>query len=46
MAGAHDFNTDRNTAATFPAVPVAPFLVNGAKPAPAAALVTAAAEMR
>jgi uncharacterized protein with beta-barrel porin domain len=46
FAWAHDFNTDRNIAATFQALPGASFVVNGAAQAHDAALVTASAEMK
>jgi len=46
FAWAHDFNTDRNIAATFQTLPGASFVVNGAAPAHDAALTTASAEMR
>jgi uncharacterized protein with beta-barrel porin domain len=45
-AWAHDYNNDRNIAATFQSLPVASFVVNGAAPAPNAALVTTSAEMK
>ena len=45
-AWAHDFNTDRKLGATFQTLPGASFIVNGAPPAPDAALVTASAEMK
>ena len=45
-AWAHDFNTDRNIAATFQTLPGASFVVNGAAQAPDAALTTASAEMK
>jgi uncharacterized protein with beta-barrel porin domain len=45
-AWAHDFNTDRNIAATFQTLPGASFVVNGAAQAPDAALVTGSAEMK
>jgi uncharacterized protein with beta-barrel porin domain len=45
-AWAHDFNTDRNIAATFQTLPGASFVVNGAAPAHDAALATASAEMK
>jgi autotransporter-associated beta strand protein len=45
-AWAHDFNTDRNIAATFQTLPGASFVVNGAAQAHDAALVTASAEMK
>jgi hypothetical protein len=38
---AHDFNTDRNIAATFQTLPGASFVVNGAAQAHDAALTTA-----
>ena len=46
FAWAHDFNPDRNIAATFLALPGASFVVNGAAMAPDAALVTAALEKK
>jgi uncharacterized protein with beta-barrel porin domain len=45
-AWAHDFNPDRNIAATFQTLPGASFVVNGAAQARDAALVTGAAEMK
>jgi autotransporter-associated beta strand protein len=45
-AWAHDFNTDRAITPTFQTLPGASFVVNGAAPAPDAALVTASAEMK
>jgi uncharacterized protein with beta-barrel porin domain len=42
---AHDFNTDRNVAAVFQALPGASFVVNGASQARNSALTTASAEM-
>jgi autotransporter-associated beta strand protein len=45
-AWAHDFNTDRNIAATFQTLPGASFVVNGAAQAHDAALVTASAEKK
>ncbi|MEA2942039.1 MAG: hypothetical protein QOD09_2568 [Bradyrhizobium sp.] len=45
-AWAHDFNPDRNIAATFQALPGASFVVNGAAQASDAALVTGSAEMK
>jgi uncharacterized protein with beta-barrel porin domain len=45
-AWAHDFNPDRNIAATFQTLPGASFVVNGAALASDAALVTASAETR
>ncbi len=45
-AWAHDFNPDRNIAATFQTLPGASFVVNGAAQASDAALVTGSAEMR
>jgi uncharacterized protein with beta-barrel porin domain len=45
-AWAHDFNTDRNIAATFQTLPGASFVVNGAAPARDTALTTASAEMK
>ena len=46
VAWAHDFNTDRNIAATFQTLPLASFTVNGASPAQDFALISAAAEMQ
>ena len=45
-AWAHDFGTDRNIAATFQALPVASFVVNGAAQARDAALTAASAELK
>lgn len=45
-AWAHDFNADRNVAATFQALPGASFVVNGAAQAHDAALTTASAEVK
>jgi uncharacterized protein with beta-barrel porin domain len=45
-AWAHDFNADRNIAATFQTLPGASFVVNGAAQAHDAALTTASAEMK
>jgi autotransporter-associated beta strand protein len=45
-AWAHDFNPDRNIAATFQTLPGASFVVNGAAPARDSALVTGSAEMK
>jgi uncharacterized protein with beta-barrel porin domain len=45
-AWAHDFNSDRNIAATFQTLPGASFVVNGAAQAHDAALTTASAEMK
>jgi len=45
-AWAHDFNPDRNIAATFQALPGASFVVNGAAQASDSALITASAEMK
>ncbi|WP_426406920.1 autotransporter domain-containing protein [Bradyrhizobium ganzhouense] len=45
LAWAHDFNPDRNIAATFQALPGASFVVNGAAQASESALTTASAEM-
>jgi autotransporter-associated beta strand protein len=45
-AWAHDFNPDRNIAATFQTLPGASFVVNGAAQAGDAALVTGSAEMK
>jgi outer membrane autotransporter protein len=46
IAWAHDFNTDRQIAATFQTLPLASFTVTGASPAEDFALVSAAAELR
>ncbi|HEX9471819.1 MAG TPA: autotransporter domain-containing protein, partial [Bradyrhizobium sp.] len=46
LAWAHDFNPDRNIAATFQTLPGASFVVNGAAQAHEAALTTASAEMK
>jgi uncharacterized protein with beta-barrel porin domain len=46
LAWAHDFNPDRNLAATFQALPGASFVVNGAAQAHDSALTTASAEMK
>ncbi len=45
-AWAHDFDSDRNVAATFQALPGASFVVNGAAQASDSALVTASAELK
>jgi autotransporter-associated beta strand protein len=45
-AWAHDFNPDRNIAATFQTLPGASFVVNGAAQASDSALVTGSAEMK
>ena len=45
-AWAHDYDTDRNVAVTFQALPGASFVVNGAAQASDAALTTASAEMK
>ena len=45
LAWAHDYSTDRNTQATFQALPGASFIVNGASPAPNAALISVSAEI-
>jgi uncharacterized protein with beta-barrel porin domain len=45
-AWAHDFNADRNIAATFQTLPGASFVVNGAAQAHDAALTTASAEIK
>ncbi|WP_439404656.1 autotransporter domain-containing protein [Bradyrhizobium sp. DASA03076] len=45
-AWAHDFNPDRNVAATFQALPGASFVVGGARPAADSTLATASAEMK
>ena len=44
-AWAHDFNRDRNIAATFQSLPGTSFVVNGASPAANAALTSASAEL-
>ncbi|MBR0753908.1 autotransporter domain-containing protein [Bradyrhizobium jicamae] len=44
VAWAHDFNPDRSIGATFQALPGASFVVNGARAASDAALITASAE--
>lgn len=46
VAWAHDFTPDRSAAATFQALPLASFVVNGAAQARDAALATASVEMR
>jgi len=46
LAWAHDFNPDRNIAATFQTLPGASFVVNGAAQAHDSALTTASAEMK
>ena len=46
LAWAHDFDTDRNIAATFQALPGASFVVNGAAQAHDAVLTTASAELK
>ena len=46
FAWAHNFNIDRNVAATFQTLPGASFVVNGAAQAHEAALTTASAEMK
>lgn len=46
LAWAHDFNPDRSAAATFQALPLASFVVNGAAQARDAVLTTASAEMK
>jgi autotransporter-associated beta strand protein len=46
FAWAHDFNPDRNIAATFQTLPGATFVVNGAAQAHDAALTTASAEVK
>jgi uncharacterized protein with beta-barrel porin domain len=46
LAWAHDFNADRNIAATFQTLPGASFVVNGAAEAHDTALTTASAEMK
>ena len=46
FAWAHDFDPDRNIAATFQALPGASFVVNGARQARDSALTTASAEMK
>jgi uncharacterized protein with beta-barrel porin domain len=45
-AWAHDFNPDRNIAATFQTLPGASFVVNGARAAADSALTTVSAEMK
>ena len=45
-AWAHDSNTDRAISPTFQALPGASFTVNGARPSPDGALLTAGAEMK
>jgi T5SS/PEP-CTERM-associated repeat protein/autotransporter-associated beta strand protein len=45
-AWAHNFNTDRSVATFFQTLPASGFVVNGAAPAPDAALVSASAETR
>jgi uncharacterized protein with beta-barrel porin domain len=46
FAWAHDFNVNRNIAATFQTLPGASFVVNGAAQAPDSALTTASAEIK
>ncbi len=46
LAWAHSYDTDRNIAATFQALPGASFVVNGAAPASDAALTTASGEIK
>jgi uncharacterized protein with beta-barrel porin domain len=46
FARAHDFNTSRNIAATFQALPGASFVVNGAAQGHDSALTTASAEVK
>ena len=46
LAWAHDFNPDRNIAATFQTLPGASFVVNGAAQASDSALTTASAELK
>src|SRR6202040_3325144 len=46
FAWAHDYNPDRNIAATFQTLPGASFVVNGAAQAHDSALTTASAEMK
>jgi uncharacterized protein with beta-barrel porin domain len=46
FAWAHDFNSDRNIAATFQTLPGASFVVNGAAQAHDSALTTVSAEMK
>jgi uncharacterized protein with beta-barrel porin domain len=46
FAWAHDFNTNRNIAATFQTLPGASFVVNGAAQAHDSALTTASAEVK
>ena len=45
-AWAHDSNTDRAVSPTFQSLPGSSFTVNGARPSPNSALVTAGAEMK
>ena len=46
LAWAHDWQGDPDLTATVQSVPAASFVVNGAKPAPDQALITAGAEWR
>jgi uncharacterized protein with beta-barrel porin domain len=46
LAAGHDFNPDRNIAATFQTLPGASFVVNGARQALDSALTTASAEIK
>ena len=46
FAWAHDYNPDRNIAATFQTLPGASFVVNGAAQASESALTTASAELK
>ncbi len=46
LAWAHDFDSDRNIAATFQTLPGASFVVNGTAQAQNATLTTASAEMK
>jgi subtilase-type serine protease len=46
VAWAHDFDTERSVTAAFQSLPIASFVVNGARPAADSALTTASAEMR
>ena len=45
-AWAHDSNTDRVVSPTFQSLPGLSFAVNGARPSPDGALITAGAEMK
>jgi uncharacterized protein with beta-barrel porin domain len=46
VAWAHDSNTNRVASPTFQALPGSAFTVNGARPSPDGALLTAGAEMK